>query len=360
MAVRQDNRRKWNPLPSMKSMRSAVNVCVWNDKIYAVGGHNGSQAQDSAEAYDIAARAWVALPSMLSPRYYHGVCVWEGKIFAIGGHTGVCGTNSCEYFDIAANKWHRMPAMTTARYYLDTCAVAGKIYVVGGYNTQHGAASALQSVEVYDIAAGMWADVAPLSIPRKFHSACALGDKVYVFGGQSRDKDNLKSSEVYDPAKGIWEQFVDMETIRVEFGICTHNSCIFIAGAFQPSSAFPHGTRKFLNSVERYNLDTKRWTRLPDMTIARSDQGFCFHKNKLYIIGGFDGTTVLDTVEVLNYARLQFHWKPHLHHLEPRGMKLCVWTALMCNNRFSMGDSLWLPNDIILHILKYVDSLSWA
>jgi len=352
----------WESLAPMLSMRSAVNVCVWNDRIYAVGGHNGTKAQDSAEAYDIRKRAWSKLPDMISPRYYHGVCVWEGKIFAIGGHTGVCGTNTCEYLDIATNSWHRMPPMATARYYLDTAVLDGKIYAIGGYNTLHGASSALQTVEVYDIAAATWTMAAPLSIPRKFHSVCAMGGSVYVFGGQSRDKDNLQSSEVFRPETGVWEPFVDMDTIRVEFGICVHpqENCIFIAGAFQPSSAFSHGTRKFLDSVERYNMSTRRWTRLPAMTIARSDQGFCFHNNKLYIIGGFDGTTVLDTVEVLDYAKLQYHWKPHLHHLEPTGMKFCVWTALLCNNRFCLGDSLWLPNDIILHIMKFVDSLAWA
>ena len=114
----------------------------------------------------------------------------------------------------------------------------GKIYAVGGYNTHDGgASSALQSVEVYDIATGVWDSMQPLSVPRKFHSACALDGRVFVFGGQSRDKDNLKSSEVFDPAASSqsWEPFVDMRTIRVEFGICTSGDCIFIAGAFQPS-----------------------------------------------------------------------------------------------------------------------------
>ena len=68
----------------------------------------------------------------------------------------------------------------------------------------------------------------------------------------------------------------------------------------------------------------------------------------------------LNTMEVLDYARLQFNWKPHLHSLHPVGMKRCVWTILLSNNRFCMGDTLWLPTDIVLHILKYVDALAWA
>ena len=75
---------------------------------------------------------------------------------------------------------------------------------------------------------------------------------------------------------------------------CSWVVCVWFFRLFSfARSAFSDGTRKFLKSVERYNVATQTWTQLPDMTIARSDQGFCIHKNKLYIIGGFDGTTVV-------------------------------------------------------------------
>ncbi|RWR99505.1 Ring canal kelch like protein-like protein, partial [Dinothrombium tinctorium] len=40
---------RWIPFPSMEARRSTLGVCVVNNKIYAVGGYDGSTALQSAE-----------------------------------------------------------------------------------------------------------------------------------------------------------------------------------------------------------------------------------------------------------------------------------------------------------------------
>ena len=72
----------------MTKNRSASGVVHLDDKIYALGGHNGLSIFESVEVYDSRKSTWSECKSMLSKRCRLGVAALNGKIYAVGGYDG--------------------------------------------------------------------------------------------------------------------------------------------------------------------------------------------------------------------------------------------------------------------------------
>merc|ERR1712194_237636 len=98
---------------------------------YAVGGHDGSSALESVEAYDPQLGAWALVASMSGRRHYHASVVLGGKIYVMGG-IGEGLLDTVEVYDPQADSWQRMASMPCGVYDHAAAAMGGKIYVTGG------------------------------------------------------------------------------------------------------------------------------------------------------------------------------------------------------------------------------------
>lgn len=70
---------------------------------------------------------------MLSPRRSFGICVFEGKVYAIGGNDGTRDLNSVEVYDPKTNIWSPAAPMIHHRMFCSAVVVSGKIIVIGIY-----------------------------------------------------------------------------------------------------------------------------------------------------------------------------------------------------------------------------------
>lgn len=59
-----------------------------------------------------------------------------------------------------------------------------------------------------------------------------------------------------------------------------------------------HDGPQVRRSVEVWQVGTASWRPAPDMSICRRNAGVLPHRGLLYVIGGDDGTSNLNTVEV--------------------------------------------------------------
>lgn len=55
---------RWQMAEAMTMLRSRVGVAVMHNKLYAIGGYNGSERLSTVEVYDPEARAWSTAASM--------------------------------------------------------------------------------------------------------------------------------------------------------------------------------------------------------------------------------------------------------------------------------------------------------
>lgn len=99
------------------------------------------------------------------------VAVIDNKIYLIGGYQGSVFLASCEVYDSEANKWDFMSPMHSPRYQAGCAVLNRKIYVCGGWGDE---GQALDSVECYDIITNTWSFVASLPTPSAARSSHLL------------------------------------------------------------------------------------------------------------------------------------------------------------------------------------------
>lgn len=68
---------------------------------------------------------------MLSPRRSFGICVYNGKVYAIGGNDGTRDLNTVEVYDPQTNLWAYVAPMIHRRMFCSAVVVSGKIIVIG-------------------------------------------------------------------------------------------------------------------------------------------------------------------------------------------------------------------------------------
>lgn len=61
-------------------------------------------------------------------------------------------------------------------------------------------------------------------------------------------------------------------------------------------------------SVERLDTENQQWERIPSMIQQRCRFGAATFKGKIYVAGGYDGTSFLKSVEV--YDPVEKKWSP--------------------------------------------------
>jgi len=150
----------WTAKASMPTARYGLAAAVVNNKIYAIGGWNGSYLA-TVEEYDPATNIWTAKANMPTARYYLAAAAVSNKIYAIGGYNG-SSLATVEEYDPATDTWTAKASMPTARYMLATVAVSNKIYAIGGYND-----SFLATVKEYDPATDTWTARASMPTARQ-------------------------------------------------------------------------------------------------------------------------------------------------------------------------------------------------
>jgi kelch-like protein 8 len=78
---------------------------------------------------------------MSTKRRHVGVVSVRNKVYAVGGHDGTFHLSSGEVYDPLQNKWTPMASMSTMRRGLAIACLGGPLYAIGGlddsicYNT---------------------------------------------------------------------------------------------------------------------------------------------------------------------------------------------------------------------------------
>lgn len=124
---------KWYQAAEMPSRRCRAGVAVLNDKVYAIGGFNGSLRVRTVDIYDPKTDQWSSCCSMEARRSTLGVAVLSNCIYAVGGFDGSTGLNSAEVYDLITQEWRMIACMSTRRSSVGVGVLNGLLYAVGGY-----------------------------------------------------------------------------------------------------------------------------------------------------------------------------------------------------------------------------------
>uniref|UniRef100_A0A095BTF3 Kelch-like protein 3 n=1 Tax=Schistosoma haematobium TaxID=6185 RepID=A0A095BTF3_SCHHA len=98
--------------------RSGPSVCELNNRLYAVGGHDGPTVQTSGEVFSPETGTWQRIADLNVKRRNAGLLAHDGFLYIIGGEDGENNLTSIEKYDPTANTWSILPShLTTGRSY---------------------------------------------------------------------------------------------------------------------------------------------------------------------------------------------------------------------------------------------------
>ncbi|KAI1231538.1 hypothetical protein IHE44_0007991 [Lamprotornis superbus] len=259
---------RWHMVASMSTRRARVGVAAIGNKLYAVGGYDGTSDLATVESYDPVTNSWQPEVSMGTRRSCLGVAALHGLLYAAGGYDGASCLNSAERYDPLTGTWTSIAAMSTRRRYVRVATLEGNLYAVGGYDSS----SHLATVEKYE----------PQELCGEGRTALAG-----VCGECPVDAEGFSC-----PQMNTWSPIANMLSRRSSAGVAVLEGMLYVAGGNDGTSC--------LNSVERYNPKSNTWESVAPMNIRRSTHDLVAMDGWLYAVGGNDGSSSLNSIEKYN------------------------------------------------------------
>jgi N-acetylneuraminic acid mutarotase len=269
-------------------------VAVVNGKIYATGGDNLA----TNEEYDPSTDIWTFKAPMPTPRASFGIAVYENKIYCIGGRNGTGVTGANEVYDPASDTWETRAPMPTPRTNLQANVVGGKIYLIGGVANDY----PVTLNEVYDPETNLWTTKSPMPtinftiLAASDYGSAVVDNKIYVMGGfyiqGVKGAIRMVASnlnQIYDTENDSWSlgAHAPSAVALASAAITTETFApkrIYVFGADTDWPFWMLSLRGF--AVQSYDPKTDSWTVGTSMLTERVDANVAVINDKLYAIGG--------------------------------------------------------------------------
>ena len=167
----------WVTCAPMSEGRATLGVASLGGKLFAAGGFSGAgEILDLFETYDPRADAWTTSVPLKHKRRDLGIASLSarGFLLAAGGRDERSVLNLVEAYDPrdSARGWRALSSMQYRRQLHATVVdpSGDAVFVIGGFD----GVSAISAVEVYDVRADKWREVAPCSSARLGCVSCCI------------------------------------------------------------------------------------------------------------------------------------------------------------------------------------------
>lgn len=286
--------QSWQPKTNMPTPRFNICSVVFNNRIYVIGGRNGSgTVLDIVEVYDPQTDSWdTNFPALKKARENAAAAVFNGKIFVLGGRSDEDEIlKKVEFFDLQGNRWKDFRDLDEEREGPAALELSGHFYALGGFGGSEGNPHLLNSVEKYLPNDDKWqiSQNWVLNFAKASFATAKINDAVYVIGGFS-SFGPLNLVQVYTEAAGA-SPVGGLLTARGGLSAAVFNGKIVVAGGRGADD-------QVLNSVELYDPDLKFWVEELPLTIAREQFAMETVNGNVYVIGGSSANgSVLSSVE---------------------------------------------------------------
>jgi hypothetical protein len=163
---------------------------------------------------------------MPTPRGAGAAVGYNGRLYVFGGERGFTVAEAA-VFDPAADVWTELAPMPTARNHMAAAVLRGRIHVIGGRPGN------LAIHEAYDPLTNSWAAKTPMPTARSGIAATAIGNVLHAFGGEGNRQSPLgifSNHEAYNVDLDEWEIFAPMPVPRHGIGAAVIGNRIYLPG----------------------------------------------------------------------------------------------------------------------------------
>lgn len=160
--------------------------------------------------------------------------------------------------------------------------IGNKAYIFGGMNS---GGTALNTMVAYNLDANTWETITAANPPPARYGAgsCVLNGKFYIFGGYNGGA--LATCFVYDPVANAWSSILNFGGPRYYLTAVPIDGKIYLHGGFD-------GTTQF-RSTHVYDPVANTYTVRADGPVVRHGHVAGAIGGKMYVQGGLNGSTAL-------------------------------------------------------------------
>lgn len=252
----------------------------------------------------------VELP-LNTARFGHAVVNDGRKIYVIAGANGNGLLSDLEIIDpvtskIVVLKKHLIPR----RFFSAVWDGEHSIYIMGGMSRKFDQLVPEERVEIFDTITHQVSYAKPLPFASRFVTAVFLKGNIFAIGGEYFNLEQLTARStvgVYNIANNEWMRTIDMPTAKATRAIVKDNQ-IYVVGGYNEKSV--------LNTFERFDLATSKWESLPALPEQVSAHSLSVSNNKLYVFGDYkklDLTYSYD-FEIEKWEKINIGYKASRHN----------------------------------------------
>ncbi|XP_043341303.1 kelch domain-containing protein 8A isoform X2 [Cervus elaphus] len=165
-------------------------------------------------------------------------------------------------------QWKRLAPLPSRRVYCSLLETGGQVYAIGGCDDN---GVPMDCFEVYSPEADQWTALPPLPTARAGVAVTALGKRIMVIGGVGASQLPLKVVEMYNIDEGKWKKRSSLREAAMGISVTAK-------GGRQSKYA--------VNAFEVFDIETRSWTKFPNIPCKRAFSSFVTLDDRLYSLGG--------------------------------------------------------------------------
>ena len=306
---------EWQPTKSFSVPRRALAAVASRTHVYAIGGVDnlGRYVLDTEYARiadDGTLEPWQKTSAINQGRFYLASVIVGDYLFALGGGYGPIGGDNLPTtiverahinVDGSLGKWETISQMQLPRRGLKTVVFNNRIYAVGGYSGVFLKSTEYATVNSDGSLTGWRLDPEESNLDRYIHSASYLNGRIYLLGGHVQNSEymsygDVESSQISTSgALNPWQiepsRLLEPRFIASSFAL---NNRLYILGG--------HNGSRRLKTVEFANVfgngRVGAWATTSALNTPRSAAATAVSGNYVYVLGGMGNTDALNSVEM--------------------------------------------------------------
>ncbi|XP_022094720.1 kelch domain-containing protein 3-like [Acanthaster planci] len=265
-------------------------------------------------------------------RVNHAAALVGNWIYMFGGYCTGGDYHSLIPIDVYALdtvllRWRKLPIASGEetsqklvpylRYGHSVVNYEGKVYLWGGRNDNYGACN---KVFCYDTKTLKWSrprTEGERPGGRDGHTACLIGDNMYIFGGFEDGMVQCYANTVYSldlkemfwtyiKAKGDIPHWRDFHTAAAY-----HHRMIVFGGRSDESGPYYTNREFYCNRLQVLDTQTKVWSAPPttgDIPIGRRSHSAFMYRDHMYIFGGYNDITKMHYNDLYRLDLCNYEW----------------------------------------------------
>lgn len=296
----------WNVVNSLSASNAYMECVVTKRRAFLLSRYNGSSYSTTCYTAAIGDNGvvgnWGTTTSLPAARSFAQAVIFNNKVYVIGGTNG---TPRDTVYTATIDGSGNLSAWTTARalpatvYKAQAVVTKNRLYVIGGL--VNNAASALVYFTNIDSSGnlGLWVTGPSLPVTLVEHCATIIRDRLYIFGGSANGTDSSYCWYGRIDSQGAVTEWVGVqslpETVRLSNVIVTRNRVYLIGGIVGGVAS-----TKVYSSVIGPDGSVENWEIYGDLPVPTYGACSFVTSTGLYVLGGYRSGSVGQRVDCVD------------------------------------------------------------